>query len=218
MVARSLSAIARRGKLFFKKAFTNLAASAKATSAFPFHLCALLYYAVVKYYSFGSVLGNYPTSPYTIFNFSRWWSEPVEYRSQVEQIVNTLKKDLPTLFEKDISYDIYSQDIYFQDPVNKFKGKFNYRIIFWTLRFHAKLFFTEIYFDLHDVNQTEPDIILANWTVRGILRLPWKARIFFNGYSTYKLNKDVLIYEHIDTWDRPPSEILKQFIRKGGES
>ncbi|MBD2180897.1 DUF2358 domain-containing protein [Aerosakkonema funiforme] len=142
----------------------------------------------------------------------------MEYRSQVEQILNTLKKDLPTLFEKDISYDIYSQDIYFQDPVNKFKGKFNYRIIFWTLRFHAKLFFTEIYFDLHDVNQTEPDIILANWTVRGILRLPWKARIFFNGYSTYKLNKDILIYEHIDIWDRPPGEILKQFIRKGGES
>nr|WP_275994062.1 DUF2358 domain-containing protein [Argonema antarcticum] len=73
---------------------------------------------------------------------------------QVEQVVNTLKKDLPTLFEKDISYDIYSQDIYFQDP----------------------------------------------------------------GYSTYKLNKDCLIYEHIDTWDRSSGEILKQFIRKGGES
>ncbi|CAA9297047.1 MAG: hypothetical protein AVDCRST_MAG93-4331, partial [uncultured Chloroflexia bacterium] len=25
------------------------------------------------------------------------------------------------------------------------------RIIFWTLRFHAHLFFTEIFFDLHDV-------------------------------------------------------------------
>ena len=138
-----------------------------------------------------------------------------QYQSQVEKVIGTLKKDLPTLFEKDISYDIYTKDIYFQDPVNTFKGKFNYRIIFWTLRFHAQLFFTEIYFDVHDVKQTAEDIITANWTVRGTLRLPWKARVFFNGDSTYRLTKDALIYNHLDTWDRKPSEILKQFFRKG---
>ncbi|MEP0750606.1 DUF2358 domain-containing protein [Trichocoleus sp. Lan] len=140
----------------------------------------------------------------------------VEYQLQVEQVVETLKKDLPMLFERDISYDIYTQDIYFEDPVNKFKWKFNYRIIFWTLRFHAQLFFTEIFFDLHDVAQIDEETIRANWTVRGVLRLPWKPRLFFNGYSTYKLNKDGLIYNHIDTWDRKPSEILKQFLEKGG--
>jgi len=134
------------------------------------------------------------------------------YQQRIQQLFKTLEKDLPTLFEKDISYDIYTKDIYFQDPVNKFKGKFNYRIIFWTLRFHGQLFFTELYFDLHDVKQTADDTILANWTVRGVLRLPWKPRLFFNGYSTYKLTKDGLIYEHIDTWDRKPSEILKQFL------
>ena len=138
-----------------------------------------------------------------------------QYQSQVEEVIETLQKDLPTLFEKDISYNIYTQDIYFQDPVNRFKGKFNYRIIFWTLRFHGRLFFTELFFDLHDVKQTAEDIITANWTVRGILRLPWKARMLFNGDSTYKLTKEGLIYNHLDTWDRKPSEILKQFFRKG---
>jgi len=133
---------------------------------------------------------------------------------QVEQIIERLKLDLPTLFEKDISYNIYTRDIFFKDPVNTFKWKFNYRIIFWTLRFHGRLFFTELYFDLHDVQQTAENIILANWTVRGVLRVPWKAKIFFNGYSTYKFNQDGLIYEHIDTWDRKPSEILKQFFEK----
>jgi hypothetical protein len=54
----------------------------------------------------------------------------IEYQVQVEQAVDTLKADLPTLFEQDISYDIYTKDVYFQDPVNKFKGKINYRIIF----------------------------------------------------------------------------------------
>ena len=76
------------------------------------------------------------------------------YALQVEDAIEILKNDLPTLFETDISYGIYTQDIYFKDPVNTFKGKFNYRIIFWTLRFHSKLFFTSIYFDLHDIEQT----------------------------------------------------------------
>ncbi|MEA5551253.1 DUF2358 domain-containing protein [Anabaena cylindrica UHCC 0172] len=134
---------------------------------------------------------------------------------QMEQTIEILKQDLPTLFKKDISYDIYTQDIFFRDPVNKFKGKFNYRIIFWTLRFHAQLFFTEIAFDLHDVSESGEDTILAKWTVRGILRVPWKARLFFNGYSTYQLNNQGLIYEHIDTWDREPGEILRQFWQQG---
>ena len=139
----------------------------------------------------------------------------LKYQGQVEVVIETLKKDLPTLFEKDISYDIYTNDIYFKDPVNTFKWKFNYRIIFWTLRFHSRLFFTKIYFDLHEVDWVDEDTILAKWTVRGVLRLPWKARLFFNGYSTYKLNKDALIYEHIDTWDREPKEILNQFLQPG---
>ncbi|MEL6441293.1 MAG: DUF2358 domain-containing protein [Cyanobacteria bacterium J06621_8] len=132
----------------------------------------------------------------------------------LENVLDTLKKELPTLFEVDLSYDIYTKNIYFRDPVNTFKGKFNYRIIFWTLRFHGKLFFTSLYFDLHDVKQTAEDTILANWTVRGDLRVPWQASIFFNGYSTYKLTPEGLIYEHIDTWDRKPSVILKQFLPK----
>ncbi len=139
----------------------------------------------------------------------------VESQLSVEQVIKTLKEDLPTLFQKDISYHIYTDDIYFKDPVNTFKYKFNYRIIFWTLRFHARLFFTQIYFDVHEVSQSAEDTILAKWTVRGVLRVPWKAGLLFNGYSTYKLNQDNLIYEHIDTWDRKPGEILRQFWQRG---
>ncbi|MCW5313536.1 DUF2358 domain-containing protein [Nostoc sp. KVJ3] len=138
----------------------------------------------------------------------------MESQFSVQEVIKTLKQDLPTLFEKDISYDIYTQDIYFKDPVNTFKYKFNYRIIFWTLRFHARLFFTQIYFDVHEVYQSDEDTILAKWTVRGVLRVPWKAGLLFNGYSTYKFNQDNLIYEHIDTWDRKPREILRQFWQR----
>jgi Uncharacterized conserved protein (DUF2358) len=135
--------------------------------------------------------------------------------NSLEQTIKTLEQDLPTLFDRDISYDIYTPEISFKDPVNRFKGKFNYRIIFWTLRFHARLFFTEIYFDLHEVDQSGENTILAKWTVRGTLRVPWKAKLYFDGYSTYQLNSEGKIYEHIDTWDRSAGEILRQFFRKG---
>jgi hypothetical protein len=138
-----------------------------------------------------------------------------EYAQKVAAAIATLKQELPTLFERDISYDIYSQEIEFRDPVNRFKGKFNYCIIFWTLRFHGRLFFTELFFDLHQIEQASQETIRADWTVRGTLRVPWKAKIFFNGYSIYHLRPDALIAAHIDTWDRSPDEILRQFFRSG---
>ncbi len=124
---------------------------------------------------------------------------------------NAHQQDLPTLFEQDISYDIYTSDIFFKDPVNQFKGKFNYRIIFWTLRFHGRLFFTDLHFDLHDVYVADDLIIRADWTVRGTLRLPWHPKLLFNGYSMYSLNEHGQIYDHRDTWDRSPRKILQQF-------
>jgi hypothetical protein len=141
-----------------------------------------------------------------------------EYRAQVEQAMSTLQAELPHLFQRDLSYDIYTHDIYFRDPVNTFKGKFNYRIIFWTLRFHARLFFSEIAFDLHSLSHPSQDTILATWTVRGILRLPWKPELRFNGTSTYSLDPNARIYKHIDTWDRPPKQILRQFLPHTAES
>ena len=138
----------------------------------------------------------------------------LEYHSQIQKVISTLKEDLPTLFERDICYEIYTQDIYFQDPINKYTGKFQYRIIYWSLRFHAKAFFTKINFDLHDVHQSTEDTIVAKWTVRGNLRFPWKAEILFDGYSNYKLTPEGLIFEHIDTWESKPREILRQFLPK----
>lgn len=132
--------------------------------------------------------------------------------SRIDQLIHTLEQDLPTLFERDISYHIYTDDVVFRDPVNRFKGKLSYRIIFWTLRFHGGLFFTDLAFDLHDVRSPDPDTILADWTVRGRLRLPWATQLFFNGTSTYKVTPDGFIYDHEDVWDRPPSAILRQFL------
>jgi len=131
---------------------------------------------------------------------------------QIKQVMEILQQDLPTLFQQDINTDIYTSDILFEDPISQFKGKLNYRIIFWTLRFHGQLFFTELFFDVHQMQFLPPQTLRVDWTVRGKLRVPWKAQINFNGYSTYTLNDQGLIYHHVDTWDRPPLEILRQFL------
>ena len=40
--------------------------------------------------------------------------------------------------------------------------------------------------------------------------LPWKPRLAIPGKSELKLNSDRLIVSHIDYWDIPPFEVLKQ--------
>jgi len=137
---------------------------------------------------------------------------------RIQYMIDALKRDLPPLFERDIAYDIYSQDICFTDPINTFNGKLSYRIVYWTLRFHGQLFFTHIELDLHDVEQTAPDHIEAHCTVTGPLRLPWRPKIYFNGRSNYSINSDGLIYKHVDTWDQKPTEVLKQFFRRGHDN
>jgi hypothetical protein len=132
----------------------------------------------------------------------------------MERAIATLKQDLPNLFQKKISFHIYSPDILFQDPINRLKGKFSYRLIFWVLRLQAKLFFTKIIFDLHRVEPESGETIFAEWTVRGTLWLPWKPKLVFSGYSSYKLNQSGLISEHIDTWDRPPIQVFRQILTK----
>lgn len=44
--------------------------------------------------------------------------------------------------------DIYRDDITFRDPRNAFHGKKDYKTIFWSLRFHGKLFFRVLYVDV----------------------------------------------------------------------
>jgi hypothetical protein len=132
--------------------------------------------------------------------------------SRIHCLVETIRQDLPPLFKRDISYDIYADDICFTDPINTFKGKLSYRLVYWSLRFHGQLFFTHIELDLQDVVPVTPHSIEAYWTVRGTLRLPWQPRICFNGTSHYTVNQQGLISKHVDTWDRSPWKVLKQFF------
>lgn len=119
-----------------------------------------------------------------------------DYYVNVGYAIRTLREELPTLFYRDMTYDIYRDDIAFQDPMNTFRGLGNYRLIFKALRFHGKIFFRALWVDVLRVWQPNERTIQVRWSVRGIPRLPWEAQGRFDGTSEYKLDSAGKIYVH----------------------
>ncbi|KAL3517231.1 hypothetical protein ACH5RR_024133 [Cinchona calisaya] len=110
--------------------------------------------------------------------------------------IRTLREELPALFYKEFSFDIYRDDIVFKDPLNTFAGIENYKSIFWGLRFHGRIFFRALWIDIISVWQPVDNMIMIRWTVHGIPRVPWESHGRFDGTSEYKLDKNGKIYEH----------------------
>lgn len=119
-----------------------------------------------------------------------------DYFANVGDAIRNLRDDIPLLFQRDLNYEIYHEDVVFRDPRNCFKGIKNYQLIFWSLRFHGKLFFSKLTVDVKRIWQPDPDQIKMRWTVRGVPRVPWEAEGIFDGISTYKLDRNGRIYEH----------------------
>ncbi|KFK43852.1 hypothetical protein AALP_AA1G181900 [Arabis alpina] len=110
--------------------------------------------------------------------------------------VRTLREDLPSLFTRDLNYDIYRDDVTFVDPMNTFSGIENYKLIFWALRFHGKILFRDISLEIFRVWQPSENMILIRWNLKGVPRVPWEAQGEFQGTSRYKLDRNGKIYEH----------------------
>ncbi|GJT53736.1 hypothetical protein Tco_0988790 [Tanacetum coccineum] len=119
-----------------------------------------------------------------------------EFYVNVGVAVRTLRHDLPLLFSEDLDYDIYRDDITFVDPLNKFTGIDNYKLIFRALRFHGRILFKEISLEIFRVWQPSENLILIRWNLKGVPRVPWEAKGEFQGTSRYKLDRKGKIYEH----------------------
>ncbi|KAF8072764.1 hypothetical protein HT031_000424 [Scenedesmus sp. PABB004] len=119
-----------------------------------------------------------------------------DYYANVGDAIRTLREDVPALFERELNYGIYREDIVFRDPRNSFAGMKNYKLIFWSLRFHGRIFFTRLYVEVRRIWQPSDGVISMRWTVHGIPRVPWEAEGIFDGISQYKLDGQGKIYEH----------------------
>ncbi|CAN6568247.1 hypothetical protein ACFX13_000838 [Malus domestica] len=122
--------------------------------------------------------------------------EKQDYYVNMGYAIRTLREEFPQLFYRELSFDIYRDDITFKDPMNTFMGIENYKSIYWALRFHGQIFFKALWVDVISVWQPMDNVIMVRWTIHGIPRVPWDSRGRFDGTSEYKLDKQGKIFEH----------------------
>lgn len=119
-----------------------------------------------------------------------------DYYANMGDALRTLREDIPHLFRKELNYSIYRDDIVFKDSRLEFQGIKNYKIIFWSLKFHGQLFFRHMNVEILRIWQPEDYVIKMRWQVNGYPRVWWEAEGRIDGISTYKLDKNGKIYEH----------------------
>jgi Uncharacterized conserved protein (DUF2358) len=122
-------------------------------------------------------------------------------------IIEILKEDYQR-FPVNQTYSIYAQDVYFEDPMNKFSGVERYKQM---IRF-IETWFLNLKFDLHDIRRLE-DTIKSEWTLSWNTPVPWKPRISISGWSELRLNSQGLIASHIDYWNCSRLDVLKQHFQ-----
>jgi len=119
-------------------------------------------------------------------------------------IIETLKADYQR-FPADQSYDLYAQDVYFQDPLTEFRGLKRYQSLIQFIR----KWFRQIHLELHHIEQID-NIIHTEWTLNWTTPLPWQPRISIPGRSELILNQQQKIVSHIDYWHCSRWNVLKQ--------
>lgn len=122
-------------------------------------------------------------------------------------ILEILKQDYQH-FPVDQTYSIYANNVFFKDPLNEFRGLDRYKQMLGFIQ----TWFINPQLDLHDISQSG-DTIKTRWTLSWTTPLPWKPRISIPGWSELRLNADGLISSHIDYWDIPRLDVLKQLFR-----
>ena len=122
-------------------------------------------------------------------------------------IVTILRQDYAK-FPLDQNYDIYAEDVYFQDPLSQFRGLQRYR---QTIAFIEK-WFKNPHLESYEINRVGQSIG-TRWSLSWNTPLPWQPRIEITGTSELLLDDRELIISHIDYWDCSPFDVLKQHFR-----
>ncbi|MEB3831468.1 DUF2358 domain-containing protein [Phormidium sp. CCY1219] len=121
-------------------------------------------------------------------------------------IIQILKQDYQR-FPENQTYSIYTEEVYFKDPMNEFRGRDRYE---QTIEFISK-WFKDVQMDLHDIRRRD-NTIETRWTLHWTAPVPWEPRISIPGTSELKLNRESQIISHIDYWDISRLDVLKQLF------
>lgn len=116
-----------------------------------------------------------------------------------------LKEDYQR-FPSDQTYSVYAEDVFFRDPVFRYRGLNRYKLM---IRFIDTGLKPKM--ELHDIRRVQ-DTIETRWTLNWKAPLPWRPPIAIPGRSELRLNPDGLIVSHIDYWNCSRLNVLKQHL------
>merc|ERR1711966_131698 len=122
----------------------------------------------------------------------------------VGEAIRTLRDELPRVFQDDLSYDIYTDDVGLVDEFtgahNHIYGKNGYKTVFKNIRIVAHVLFTGAHLDILRIWQPDERRITIRWTVRATPRLfgGWVAPdVSLDGISEYHLDGEGKVYQHV---------------------
>lgn len=124
-------------------------------------------------------------------------------------ILTALRQDY-SKFPQNQTYSLYSEDVFFKDPMTEFRGVKKYQEMISLIA----RFFKNPQLDLHEIQQTG-DQIRTDWTLSWTTPLPWKPRIRISGWSDLTLDLTTgLITQHIDSWNCTRWNVVQQHFVK----
>ncbi|KAJ8904986.1 hypothetical protein NDN08_001498 [Rhodosorus marinus] len=124
-------------------------------------------------------------------------------KAKVEEAIFALRTDLPRQYDAVFSLDfsIFADDVTFDDPWTKIRGKLNYRGMLYTLAAIKAVFFSDAVFDLSSCELAEDDTkIRTRWLTKGRLRLI-DREISLSGTDYFHLDDEGQIVRHESLWD-----------------
>ncbi|OSX71459.1 hypothetical protein BU14_0532s0018 [Porphyra umbilicalis] len=154
------------------------------------------------------------TSPVT--TIERDTPPPASPPPAVTALAAKLQTELPALFTPgtDPDWSIYTDDVLFEDPLNRFRGVRKYRANIGFLK--DSFAFRNSAMFLHDT-VAEEDAVVTRWTLAMTAAfLPWAPRVVFTGESIYGVDVSPGgggdgggggsgggggVNRHVDTWD-----------------
>ena len=124
----------------------------------------------------------------------------------IEQLAHTIRTDYQN-FPHNQTYDIYSDDVFFKDPLTEFRGLDAYKR---NIAFIEK-WFGDPELELHAL-ETQDSTIITRWTLTWTTPLPWKPRVSIPGWSELKVDDGGAISSHIDYWNCSKWDVVKQHV------
>lgn len=126
---------------------------------------------------------------------------------ELQAVGDRLRQDYAQ-FPAHQSYDLYAEDVLFQDPLNRFQGVAKYQQMVGFIQ----RWFQQPTLELHRLDYPSADTIQTHWTLRWVAPLPWQPQMVISGWTDYRLNSDGKIVAHIDFWHCSPWAVLGQAV------